>query len=279
MKLLNGFNDNARRFPAKNGMPKPGWITSGRGTTPAMGRFTSPDPLMASANIYNPQSWNRYSYTLNNPLKFIDPLGLAYAPPAYNCTKGNKACLNDEQRRILENASEDLSGEEYWGTLTTEEQISFVNATDGLGSIVFDDGTTALSHIESVSIVKPDRIYTNVDSSFYDKVKGSDNFKPANGSLHGEYRDSFKSKNGYRGNIQISFAGKNRAEIDHDLFNKPILHFFGEVIPNHAAKAINKIFGTNIPETTNQDDVRRMLMADPKVGITPSPDPKFNRRN
>jgi hypothetical protein len=97
--------------------------------------------------------------------------------------------------------------------------------------------------------------------------------------LHGEYRDSFKSKNGYRGNIQISFAGKNRAEIDHDLFNKPILHFFGEVIPNHAAKAINKIFGTNIPETTNQDDVRRMLMADPKVGITPSPDPKFNRRN
>jgi len=34
MKLLNGFNDNARRFPAKSGMPKPGWITSGRGTTP-----------------------------------------------------------------------------------------------------------------------------------------------------------------------------------------------------------------------------------------------------
>jgi RHS repeat-associated protein len=52
----------------------------------AMGRFTSPDPfnIMTDAqnrdqfNAYlsNPQNWNRYAYGLNNPLKFIDPLGL-----------------------------------------------------------------------------------------------------------------------------------------------------------------------------------------------------------
>lgn len=42
----------------------------------AQGRFTSADPLLSSATIYNPQTWNRYSYGLNNPLKYIDPTGL-----------------------------------------------------------------------------------------------------------------------------------------------------------------------------------------------------------
>lgn len=41
----------------------------------AQGRFTSPDPLMASGDPANPQSWNRYAYVLNNPLRFIDPTG------------------------------------------------------------------------------------------------------------------------------------------------------------------------------------------------------------
>jgi len=40
-----------------------------------MGRFMSPDPMMASGHLLNPQSWNRYSYSLNNPLKFVDPDG------------------------------------------------------------------------------------------------------------------------------------------------------------------------------------------------------------
>jgi RHS repeat-associated protein len=40
------------------------------------GRFTSPDPLLSSGRPWDPQSWNRYSYGLNNPLRFIDPTGL-----------------------------------------------------------------------------------------------------------------------------------------------------------------------------------------------------------
>jgi RHS repeat-associated protein len=39
------------------------------------GRFTSVDPLMASASQDNPQTWNRYIYCLNNPLTLIDPSG------------------------------------------------------------------------------------------------------------------------------------------------------------------------------------------------------------
>jgi RHS repeat-associated protein len=36
----------------------------------AHGRFTSVDPLTASASIRNPQTFNRYAYVLNSPYKF-----------------------------------------------------------------------------------------------------------------------------------------------------------------------------------------------------------------
>jgi RHS repeat-associated protein len=39
------------------------------------GRFTSVDPLPASARRVSPQSWNRYAFTYNNPLRFVDPNG------------------------------------------------------------------------------------------------------------------------------------------------------------------------------------------------------------
>jgi RHS repeat-associated protein len=42
----------------------------------AQGRFTSVDPTMKSALASNPQSWNRYAYVMNNPLRYTDPFGL-----------------------------------------------------------------------------------------------------------------------------------------------------------------------------------------------------------
>jgi RHS repeat-associated protein len=38
-----------------------------------IGRFISPDPFVPQPG--NPQSLNRYSYTLNNPQNYIDPSG------------------------------------------------------------------------------------------------------------------------------------------------------------------------------------------------------------
>jgi RHS repeat-associated protein len=42
------------------------------------GRFTAVDPLMASASATNPQTFNRYTYTGNNPVNYTDPLGLIW---------------------------------------------------------------------------------------------------------------------------------------------------------------------------------------------------------
>jgi RHS repeat-associated protein len=38
-------------------------------------RFTTPDPKPSSAEAGNPQSWNRYSYALGDPIKKTDPSG------------------------------------------------------------------------------------------------------------------------------------------------------------------------------------------------------------
>jgi len=41
------------------------------------GRWPTPDPAgLSAADPTNPQSWNRYAYVLNNPLRAIDPFGL-----------------------------------------------------------------------------------------------------------------------------------------------------------------------------------------------------------
>lgn len=40
------------------------------------GRFTAVDPLLASGQSANPQTFNRYVYTANRPLAFVDPTGL-----------------------------------------------------------------------------------------------------------------------------------------------------------------------------------------------------------
>ena len=46
---------------------------NGRMYDPLLGRFLSPDPFVQSPG--NPQNYNRYSYCLNNPLKYTDPSG------------------------------------------------------------------------------------------------------------------------------------------------------------------------------------------------------------
>ena len=58
-------------------------VAAGRWTSPTSqlavvtGRWTSPDAAgLAAVDPTNPQSWNRYSYVLNNPLANVDPLGL-----------------------------------------------------------------------------------------------------------------------------------------------------------------------------------------------------------
>jgi RHS repeat-associated protein len=51
------------------------WYTVG------WGRFTTPDPYMASGGVGSPSSWNRYTYVEGDPVNFNDPTGLFLLAP------------------------------------------------------------------------------------------------------------------------------------------------------------------------------------------------------
>ena len=52
----------------------------------AQGRFLGADPENTAANVSNPQTWNAYSYVLNDPVYWIDPSGLE------PCDAGDDSC-------------------------------------------------------------------------------------------------------------------------------------------------------------------------------------------
>jgi RHS repeat-associated protein len=56
---------------------------------PGMGRFLTADPYMANnggaGDPANPGSWNRYAYTLGDPVNYHDPLGTEACPPDDPC--------------------------------------------------------------------------------------------------------------------------------------------------------------------------------------------------
>ena len=80
------------------------------------GRFISVDPLLASGEQINPQSWNRYSYVWNNPLILIDPTGM---------DPGNDR-PNSEDIERLENAEEQQQQRtiHIFVNFTTDEQTT-----------------------------------------------------------------------------------------------------------------------------------------------------------
>jgi len=81
----------------------------------AQGRFTSPDPVFASAaHLTDPQMWNAYAYVRNNPLRLTDPTGLDFY---LTCTHTNDNASTCQQ---VQNG-----GSNVWVQGTTEANGSF----------------------------------------------------------------------------------------------------------------------------------------------------------
>jgi len=77
----------------------------GRFTVPQWGRFLSVDPSRVSVNTRNPQSWNRYNYSLDNPIRYADPNG-KWPTEIHNAIiNGAFGGLSNAQRGVLRAAS------------------------------------------------------------------------------------------------------------------------------------------------------------------------------
>lgn len=72
------FASQAYKFTGKERDSESGLDNFGaRYNSSAMGRFMSPDQRRLSIrDLINPQKWNKYAYTINNPLRYFDPDGM-----------------------------------------------------------------------------------------------------------------------------------------------------------------------------------------------------------
>ncbi len=69
--------------------------TPNRELNASQGRWLSPDPAgLAAVDPTNPQTWNRYAYVADNPLSFVDPLGLQVDGPGQCSTGSGDPCAS-----------------------------------------------------------------------------------------------------------------------------------------------------------------------------------------
>ena len=101
------------------------------------GRFTGVDALMASARHDQPQSWNRYSYCVNNPLVYVDPSGLIW---------GSKDLGNGRQDNMWFETEKEMKGAGY------SAMTSFLLQDPNGGWISFDRNSDFYEHVSDFAV-------------------------------------------------------------------------------------------------------------------------------
>jgi RHS repeat-associated protein len=87
-----------------------------------LGRFIQPDSIVPGAG--NPQSWNRYSYVLGNPIRYIDPSGYYVCDEILDgkCVKNGgsaAAIINDTIISVLKSFTNISISDEFTGSEKT----------------------------------------------------------------------------------------------------------------------------------------------------------------
>ena len=103
--LTAARHETARGFTGHQHLDSSGFIhMNGRLYDPVLGRFLSPDPIVQAPT--NSQNWNRYSYVLNNPLRYTDPSGYqASSDQGGDCDTADdyvQVCQPREPRNLCE---------------------------------------------------------------------------------------------------------------------------------------------------------------------------------
>jgi RHS repeat-associated protein len=154
------------------------------------GRFTTADPLLSSAKPLQPQSWNRYSYCINQPLKYVDPKGLIWGTQDFE-ENGRKY-----RRYRWFHGSE--VGKGFTPFIPAKDGTVF-RLRDGGGARIWADGT---------------RMYFGGPASI--TVKGQDSLNFSGGIVHGTASALAGANPGLHGLVNLAMSKVGGLEHESD---------------------------------------------------------------
>lgn len=123
------------------------------------GRFMSPDPkLITKRRVLDPQQWNMYGYTRNNPLTAIDPDGkelrFVNQDQANRALQGLRAAVTPEQRSAITLGTKDghvvlqvdaaaakAAGDSNLG------RLGFVTSSDKVAQLEYKGGSDPIAYV------------------------------------------------------------------------------------------------------------------------------------
>jgi RHS repeat-associated protein len=103
------------------------------------GRFTSADTFLSSGRPPDPRTWNRFAYAADNPLRYVDPLGL------YIFDKGVSEDEMNQFDVALEKARADLEAYAKANGTKSKEYQQAAKALAAYGEKGVDNGVTVAS--------------------------------------------------------------------------------------------------------------------------------------
>ncbi len=118
-EMLSGHKFTGKERDSESGLDNFGARYMGS----SLGRFMSPDDFWKDSHVGDPQSWNKYAYARNNPLRYVDPTG-EKATVSSTCTTNDQnqmTCNFNIQASISVYAAE--------GSNLTQEQLSAAAST------------------------------------------------------------------------------------------------------------------------------------------------------
>jgi RHS repeat-associated protein len=186
------------------------------------GRFTSVDPLMASGMVGCPQSWNRYAYAFNNPLRYTDPTGML-AGDFYD----------EEGRRIGTDGQND--GRAY--LVTDQAQAEQIRQTDRAR------GTTQVSAVTSALELPSQAVRQEIGSAALARSNrptgGNTPTDDREGRFHEEGGIVVQTQNG-----QLAVPARPGPVSDPAAANPATIDVTNAVNPNLAAQATSPVLVT-----------------------------------
>jgi len=162
----------------------------------SMGRFMSADPAgLLAVSLKNPQTWNLYGYTMNNPLRYTDPTG------KYTCADDNNKCQTDQdkafeaarKRDLQSNDKSVVAAAQAYGDPTKDNHVAvaFVSGDQGGTSFTYSTNGKTVTYQITVTIpgshtdialdedVGHEGTHVGQDQAFASSLKPSGSLDPA----------------------------------------------------------------------------------------------------